>query len=239
MVLTGPVYQVMTPNPVYQNPGVNSPDQRIFQGPRSHFNQSPLGSPMEVATPFGRPQGNSPNAWGGSGGAFNYSTPPNLSRGGNFRNPSFGRGDSPYVNYGRGRGQRYNSSSHYESGRGGSSYSDSGRGRGRSLGNTTSPGSGLSGRRGAGWHESVSAELRPDLYYRKEMVEDPWNMLTPIMWKGVNARDSDKSWLPKSISMKKSKVSTEASQTSISQQSLAEYLASSFSDSTNEAVDDE
>ncbi|KAI3464980.1 hypothetical protein Pfo_021643 [Paulownia fortunei] len=230
-----PAYQGMTPAPVYQNPAVNSPGQAVFQVPGAHFNQSHVGSSMGAASPLGRPHGNPPSAWGGSGGAFNYSTPPNLSRGGKFTGPGFRQGDSPYVNYGRGRGQGYNSSSHYDSGRGGSRYHDSGRGRARSLGNSMSPGSGLSGRRGAGSRDAVSAELRPDLYYRREMVEDPWKLLTPVIWKGVHALDSDKPWLPKSIGMKKSKVSSEASQTSISQQSLAEYLAASF----NEAVDGE
>ncbi|KAH6832012.1 hypothetical protein C2S53_000173 [Perilla frutescens var. hirtella] len=217
----------------YQTPGVNSPDQRVFQVPGPHYNQSPLGRPMEWAVPSGRPQGNAPNAWGEPGRGVNYTTPSNMSRGSNFGNPSFGQMDSPYY----GRDQRYNSSSHYGSGRGGSSrYPDSGRGRGRSLSNT--PGSRMSGRRG-GSHESVSAEVRPDLYYRKEMIEDPWKMLSPVILKVTHARDTGKSWLPKSITMKKAKVSTEFPKTSISQQSLAEYLASSFSDSTDEPVQNE
>lgn len=253
-MLPRPTYQVMTPDSAYPTPGSNSPDQRIFQVPGAQFNQRLLWRPMELATPSstpqgnppnawggpgrpfnnaypsGRPQGNPPNDWGGPGGTFNYPTPSNMPRGSNFGNPSFGQEGSYY---GRGRGQRYNSSSHYESGRGGNRYPDSGRGRGRSLSNSTSPGSRMGGRRG-GSHESVSAEVRPDLYYRKEMVEDPWKMLTPVIWKDTHARDADKSWIPKSITMKKAKVSTEFPQTSISQPSLAEYLASSFSDSTNE-----
>lgn len=216
------------PPPVYQNRPVNYPDQRTFQVPRPHFSQGPLahfsqnrgahfdqnpvGIPAEATGSLGRPRGNHPNAWGGSGG-INYSTPPNYSRGGNnFSGSGFRQGDS-HVNYGRGRGQGFNSRPHY----------DSGRGRGW---------------RGAGSHNAVSAELRPDLYYKKEMVEDPWRMLTPVIWKGSHAFKSDQSWLPKSIGMKKAKVSTEAAQTSISQQSLAEYLATSFNDSTSEAVDE-
>lgn len=224
-------YQGMTPVPAYQTQGVNSPDQRAFQVP-DHFNQSPLGRPMEWAAPSGRPQGNAPNAWGGPDRVFNYTTPANMSRGNNFHNPSLGPVDSPYY----ARGQRYNSSSHYGSGRGGSRYPDSGRGRGWSLNNA--PGSRMSGRRG-GSNESVSAEVRPDLYYRKEMVEDPWKMLTPVILKVPDAKTTDKSWLPKSLTMKKAKVATEFPQASISQQSLAEYLASSFSDSVDEHVHNE
>ncbi|XP_057793953.1 protein SICKLE isoform X2 [Salvia miltiorrhiza] len=260
----GPTYQGMTPNQSYQPPGVNHPDQRIFQAPGANFNQSPLGRPMELAgrpqgvnrpdqrifqvpgahfnqSPLGqpmelagRPQGNPPNAWGGPG-ALNYTSPSNMSRGRHFGNRSFGQEDHPY--YGRGRGQNYYSSNH-ASGHGGSRHPEPGRGRGLSLGNSTTPGSRMSGRRG-GSHEYVSAEERPDLYYKKEMVEDPWKMLTPIIAKDTHAQDTDKSWLPKSITMKKAKVSTEDPQTSISQQSLAQYLASSFSDSTDEPVHNE
>ncbi|KAL0325721.1 UNVERIFIED_CONTAM: protein SICKLE [Sesamum radiatum] len=104
-----------------------------------------------------------------------------------------------------------------------------GRGRGRSTGSS----------RGRGSRGAVSAELRPDLYYSKGMMEDPWKNMTPVVWKGVPATDSDKSWLPKSIQMKKAKVSSEGSQPSISQQSLAEYLAATFNDSNDEAVDEE
>ncbi|KAK4429169.1 protein SICKLE [Sesamum alatum] len=224
----GPVYHGMTPTPVYQNPPPNPPGQRIFHPPGAHFSHGPIGSPMEANSPLSRPQGNPPSAWGGSGGAFSYSRPPNLYRGGNFSSPGFG-GDSPNVKYGRGRGQGYNSSSHY----------DSGRGRGRSTANSMSPSSGPSSSRGRGSRDSVSAELRPDLYYSKDMLEDPWKNMTPVVWKGVPASDSDKSWLPKSIQTKKAKVSSQASQPSISQQSLAEYLAASFNDSNDEAVDEE
>lgn len=116
-------------------------------------------------------------------------------------------------------------------------------------------GSGSSGRRGGHSHGSISAELQPHLYYNKEMVEDPWRRLTPVTWKGVELelRDSKQSWHPESISMKKAKVSPESSKISnpqandspefpnisIHRPSLAEYLAASFNDSTNEPVDDE
>ncbi|KAK6115367.1 hypothetical protein DH2020_007636 [Rehmannia glutinosa] len=212
--------------PIYHYPPVNSPGQRIYQAPAAHFHQSPVRSPMGPASPLGGPHENPPTAWRGSGGAFNYNTPPNMSRGGNFTSPGFTQGNPPYFNYGRGGGrQGYNSNSHYDSGRGG---------RGRTFGNRMSPGSGSSGWRGAGSREPVSAEQRPDLYYRKEMVEDPWMSLSPVVWKVVDALDSNKSWLPKSIGVKKSKISSKAPQTSISQQSLAEYLAASFDDSADD-----
>ncbi|KAL8551583.1 hypothetical protein ACS0TY_000610 [Phlomoides rotata] len=222
-----PVYRGRPPGPVYHSPGSDSPGPGIFQAPMTHYNRSPVGSPMPPS--FGPQQGHPPNTWGGSSTPFNYNTPPsNLSRDGTFSHPgnppyvSYGQENPPYVSYGQGRGQRFNP----------------GRSRG-SPGNSQSPRSGFGGRRGSGSHGPVSAEQQPYRYYRKEMVQDPWEMLTPVVWKDTQARDSDKSWLPKSISMKKAKVSGEASQPSISQQSLAEYLAASFKDSTDEAVDDE
>ncbi|KAG8377754.1 hypothetical protein BUALT_Bualt08G0065900 [Buddleja alternifolia] len=247
------MYPGPTPSPPYQNPPINSPGPRTFQVPPPHYNQSPpLGRPPgNPPSHWGGPPGNPPSHWGGPPGnppshrggppgnrpshwggprggphgAFNYNSPPNLSRDGNFTNPGFVQGNSSYVNYGRGRGgQRYNNNS----------YNDSGRGRGRSFGNSMIPGRGPTGRRESGPRESVSAEFRPDLYYKKEMLEDPWKGMTPVVWKGAKAPDSEKNWLPKSISTKKAKVSSEgSSQGSISQPSLAEYLAA-----LNEPVDD-
>ncbi|KAL9172579.1 hypothetical protein ABFS82_03G056800 [Erythranthe guttata] len=249
-----PLYEgMLPPPPVYQNTHVNAPGQRILpvpepyfnqgspphfnqgppphfnQGPPPHFNQGPhfnqsprpnfYQSPQPHSNQSPRPHFNQSPRPNFNQNHVNYATPPNFPRGGNnFTSPSFRQGDSSHTNYGRGRGE-YNSNSHNNSGRGG---------RGRSQGN-----------RGAGSHNSVSADQRPDLYYRKEMVEDPWKMLTPVIWKGVDALGSDQSWLPKSIAVKRAKVSPEAAKTSISQQSLAEYLAASFNDSTDEAVDEQ
>ncbi|GFP92685.1 hypothetical protein PHJA_001412700 [Phtheirospermum japonicum] len=225
-----PMDQGMIPNPSYHYPAMNSPGQGIFNQPRAHFNPGPVGSPMGSDSPLNRPHQYPPSSWGGP---VNYGPPPNFSRGGNFPSPGFRRGDSPHVDYGQGGGgyQGQNSNFQYDSGRG--------RGRGRSYGgNSMSSGSGSGFRRGSGSRDSVSGEQRPDLYYKKEMVEDPWMSMQPVIWKG-STRDSEKSWLPKSIAVKKSKASPEASQTSVSQQSLAEYLAASFNDSVDEAVEDE
>ncbi|KAL3640835.1 hypothetical protein CASFOL_015803 [Castilleja foliolosa] len=220
-----PMDQGMIPNPAYHYPAMNSPDQGMFNQPRAHFNPGPVGSPMGSNSPLYRPHQNPPNSWVGP---VNYGPPLNFPRGGNFPSPGFRPIDSTHVDYGqRGRGyQGQNSNFQYDSGRG--------RGRGRSYGgNSMSSGPGPGFRRGSG-----SGEQRPDLYYKKEMVEDPWISMQPVIWKGSTC-DSDKSWLPKSIAVKKSKASPEASNTSISQQSLAEYLAASFNDSVDEVVEDE
>ncbi|GFY96074.1 hypothetical protein Acr_11g0003800 [Actinidia rufa] len=101
--------------------------------------------------------------------------------------------------------------------------------------------SGRGGRGGGlGSHDSVSAELRPDLYYNKSMIEDPWKFLEPVIWSG---NISVKSWntpstlespFPNSTGVKKARIS-ESTSASSSQPSLAEYLAAAF----NEAVNDE
>ncbi|CAI9780479.1 unnamed protein product [Fraxinus pennsylvanica] len=225
-----------THSPAYQDQTINSHGQRIFQAPGAYHNYGPVGSPS--ASPSGR---NPQSTWGAPSGAFNYSSSPNLPRGSNFTSPGFGQGGTPNYSYGRGRGQRYNNSPSYGSGRGTSPYPDAGRSRGRSSGyNNMSPGSGQRGRRGASLHSPVSAELRPDLYYNHEMVEDPWKELNPVIWKSQNVNpNSETSSLPKSISMKKPKVSSEASNKSTSEPSLAEYLAASFSEAANKEAGDD
>ncbi|CAA3008635.1 Hypothetical predicted protein [Olea europaea subsp. europaea] len=215
-----------TQSPAYQDQSLKSPGQRIFQAPRAFHNYGPVRSPSASS-----PGRNPLSTWG----AFNYSGSSNLPRGSNFMSPGFGQGGTPNFSYGRGRGQMYNSSPSYGSGRGASPYPNSGRSRGRSSGyNSMSPGSGQRGRRGASSHSPVSAELRPDLYYNHEMIEDPWTELNPVIWKSQNVNpNSEKSSLPKSISMKKPKGSSESSNRSTSEPSLAEYLAASFSEAAN------
>ncbi|XP_022896878.1 protein SICKLE-like [Olea europaea var. sylvestris] len=231
-----PRHPDMSHSPSYQDQSINSPGRRIFQAPGAYYNYGPVGSPS--SSPSGR---NPQSTWGAPIGDFNYSISSNLPRGSNFTSPGFGQGGTPNFSYGRGRGQRYNSSPLYGSGRGASPYPDSGRSRGRSSGyKSFSPGSGQRGRRGASSHGPVSAELRPDMYYNHEMVEDPWKELSPVIWKGQNVNpNSETSSLPKSISIKKPRVSLEVSNKSTSEPSLAEYLAASFSEAANnEAGDD-
>uniref|UniRef100_A0A5B6ZIB8 Putative RNA-binding protein FUS isoform X1 n=1 Tax=Davidia involucrata TaxID=16924 RepID=A0A5B6ZIB8_DAVIN len=234
----------ITPSPAHQAQTNYSPDPRMYQTQGPHFSSGPYRSPIGMASPFGAHQGTPPRVWNGSGGSPSYCFPSNSSRGGNFPSPGFVQGGSPSFSSEQGRGHWFSNSPGPGSGYGGSPSPNSGRGRGRWFGSGRSPSSGRSGGRGLGSRDRVSAELRPDLYYNKSMVEDPWKFLKPVIWKRENAAgkslntpDSLKSWLPKSISMKKARVSG-ASNESTSQRtgpSLAEYLAASF----NEAVDNE
>ncbi|KAA8538188.1 hypothetical protein F0562_027796 [Nyssa sinensis] len=234
----------LTPSPAHQAQTNYSPDQRIYQARESHYTSGPYRSPVGTANPFGSHQGTSPGVWNGSGGSSSYCLPANSSRGGNFPSPGFGQGGSPSFNSGQGRGHLFRNSPGPGSGHGGSPSSNSSRGRGHWFGSGMSPGSGRSGRRGLGSHDGISAELRPEKYYNKSMIEDPWKFLKPAVWiqrnvavKSLNTPDSLKSWLPKSVSMKKARVADASNESSFrtSGPSLAEYLAASF----NEAVIDE
>ncbi|KAM7518497.1 hypothetical protein LguiB_017459 [Lonicera macranthoides] len=206
-------------SPGFQTGG-SSPSYNTRQGRGQWFNNNP--------GPGGSP---SFNPVQGRGHWFNNSPVP----GGTGSNPGFRQGSSPSFNPQQGRGNRFNSSG-YGLGRGGNAGPSSGGTRW--LGNNLSPGSGRGGGRGRGSHTNVSAEQRPDLYYNKSMVEDPWKFLEPIVWRRENIPSLNtplrKSWLPESVSVKKVRVE-ETKTDSSSKQSLAEYLATSF----NEAVNDE
>ncbi|KAK9269941.1 hypothetical protein L1049_025514 [Liquidambar formosana] len=233
---------MVSPFPSHQEtpPGVNySPDQRMYQAPGPYHRSGPHRSPTVMASPFPSHQGTSPQVWNESGGTASYCFPSNFSRGGNFPSPGSGGVGSPSFNSGQGRDHWFGKGPSPGPGRGGSPNPYLGRGRGRWFGNNMSPGSGRSGGRGFGSHDHSSAQDRPDRFFNKSMVEDPWKFLKPIIWsredvKSLNTPDSSKSWLPKSVSMKKTRVSGPSNQSN-SKFSLAEYLAASF----NEAVKDE
>lgn len=220
----------MPPSPTNQFQTNYSPDQRIYHEPGHYHGSGPHKSPLEMARPFPSYQGTPPGPWNESGPSASYGVRPNVSTDGNFPNPGFGRVGSPSFGPGQGRGHWYGNGPSPGSGRGSSPSPNQGRGRDRWVGNNSNPGSGRSGGRGRGSHEFVSAQDRPDRFYNKSMVEDPWQFLEPVVWRSMNSMNS---WLPKSIRTKKAKVSETFNQSN-SQFSLAEYLAASF----NEAVED-
>ncbi|XAR48490.1 hypothetical protein NMG60_11031323 [Bertholletia excelsa] len=202
----------MSPSQAHQIQSYCSPDQRVYQARAQYHNSGPYGSPLGMGSPFGTHQ-RTPGFWNGS-------KSPGASY---FSSPHIGGSSSAYSNRGRG-----SSNSRY----GGSPFHNSGRGRGH-WSNNMRPGLGLGSR---GPRDNVSAEIRPDLYYHRSMVEDPWKFLQPVIWKGedtwvkgLNTPDSLKSARPKSVGLKKAKISEESG----SQPSLAEYLAAAFNDAVN------
>lgn len=229
----GPRNYEMTPSPNLPFQPNFSPAQGINQAQGPYHSSGPYRSPIPMAGPFPAHQG-TPEFWSGPNG-----TPPNSSRGANIPHTGFRPIGSPSFRSGRGRGHWFNTSPSPVSGCGGSSTPNSGRGNNGWFGNSTSPGSGRGRGRGRGSYGHVSAHDRPELFYNKSMLEDPWKFLKPVIWsiekvsgKTQSTPDSAKSWLPKSITMKKTRVS-EATNESSSQQSLAEYLAASFHEAMN------
>lgn len=188
--------------------------------------QSP-GSVHEGDPGFGKGGRGSYESGHGRGYWSSNSLNPSPGRG---SSPGFGQGGRPKFNSGQGRGS-WSRNSHNP----GSGYRPNlGRGSGQWSDNNANPGtarSGGRGGRGRGFHDNVSAEFRPDLYYNKSMVEDPWKFLTPIIWTREECTSSQ-SWLPKSISTQRAKAPGGSSESNKSQPSLAEYLAASFNDAT-------
>ncbi|CAI9116136.1 OLC1v1017212C1 [Oldenlandia corymbosa var. corymbosa] len=247
--LTAPRPRNVDSFPAYQNQAMYPPDPRMFQAPGFHRNPCPSGPSRGPPSTFGISQQDNMNVAPGT-----YGFPSNMSRGGHFPRPDFVPRGSPSFNYGESRGYGINNSPqtgfgnwsrpYPHPGRGrtqwyggnnsqtGSSgpYHQSGRGRGYRQGNNNS-GSMHTGRRTSS-HENVSAEIRPDLYYDKSMVEDPWETLKPVVRRrggrtSLEKPNSPESWVPKSITSKKARVS-EASTTYSDGKSLAEELAASF-----------
>ncbi|KAL5983986.1 hypothetical protein ACLOJK_018088 [Asimina triloba] len=192
-----------------------TPDPRAYQSPPSRMS-APWRSPMRMASPFPGHTG-IPSMCNQSGGSPRFGFPPYSPRAG-FASPGYGRRGSASPNTRRGSYNRFNRSpgSGQSSGRGGWS---SGRGR--------------------GFH--VSAWDQPERFYHKSMMEDPWQFLKPIV-KSLAATaqnsnvDSQRSWLPKSISTKKARVSEPSSVDFDSKSSLADCLTLSLEEVVNDAT---
>ncbi|KAL2664758.1 hypothetical protein AAZX31_02G201000 [Glycine max] len=120
-----------------------------------------------------------------------------------------------------------------------------GQGRGRGFWrNTGSPVSGWGSGQGPNFHGHRSNENTvhgPDRFYKRSMVEDPWEHLEPIIWKAndgyLNTSRvplNSQPWISKASSTK-GEGSSAASVKSSSEPSLAEYLASAFNEAANDA----
>lgn len=180
--------------------GYHGPGSVGYPSPQPHFTSGPAHGLGQGGYPSPRFT-NSPSQGSGRG----YPSPGSGSEP-HFRN-SMSPGQGAYSRVGpnqsRGQWQANSVSPGPSSGRGRGGWSGGGRGRG-------------------GARNHVSAEDRPDLFFNKSMVEDPWKFLEPVIWKSTK-----KQWLPHSISAKKPKV-LESSRQSSPQPSLAEILAASF-----------
>lgn len=238
----------MSPSPTHQF-HQRSPDQRTFYA-RGFRGSGGLGSPA-MPRPFPLNQG-APDMWRGPGRPFVNHFPGHPPRG--MSSPR-----SPFVNQFPSYPPREMSSPSLVSGPRGNSYtnqaqdrvnyhnpspspgyqgSSSPRGGGRGHRGNMTPSPRFGSGRGAGSHgRRFSSDESPRLeqFYNASMLEDPWKVLQPGIWKTVaplsSSANPSESWISK-FGTKKARVSEPTSRSS-SQPSLAEYLAASF----NEAVD--
>lgn len=218
-----------------------SPDQRMYQPQGYGHSSSFQRNPIAISRPFTMHQEN-PGAWNQSGGTVNYDVSSNLSSESNFPSPGYGPALSPRFNSGQGRGQWYNHRPNPVSGYGGSPSPNSQRGGGRwyggrpIYGSRHTSGTGL-GSRGRG--PAMNSSLGPEKFYNDSMVEDPWKSLPPVIWSGVESSSNisvsaeSSKFSSASFSAKRTKAS-EASNKFSSQPSLAEYLASSLIETTQD-----
>ncbi|XVF41578.1 hypothetical protein PTKIN_Ptkin01aG0290800 [Pterospermum kingtungense] len=223
--------RITSPSPMHQG---HSDARNGPHATANYYNFASDGSPRGMlGTPPMHP-GTYPRIW----------NPSNASGYGNLPSPGFSPADRPNFNYGRGSPQMFGNNQILHSGPEGSPGFSSGRGWSRGYSGSIIPGRGRSGGRGQGFHGRSSASNRTqgvECFFDESMLEDPWQNLKPILWKrqeagmhSLSTPGSSNSWLPKSIGLKKAKVSEDSSNKFNSQQSLAEYLAASF----NKAVED-
>ncbi|KAI3970142.1 hypothetical protein MKW92_029758 [Papaver armeniacum] len=151
--------------------------------PHRAFEPTPHHSPNywrgPVAPPFYGNRGPPPQAWNRPGGTYYH--PSNSSVGG-YHGTGSGRvvGSHPGLKYPR-RGSNY-------------TFSNSPRpGAGRGSGSG----------RGRGSHACTSARERPEMFYNKSMMEDPWKLLKPVVRNSVGFEDG----LPESITKKRPRTS--------------------------------
>ncbi|KAJ4832858.1 hypothetical protein Tsubulata_001947 [Turnera subulata] len=216
----GPRYAQMNPSPGHQIQGNYMPPQGMYRPHGPYHNATPYRSPRAIGSPSPLNQGASPEGWNAPGVLPSHHGSASL-RG--VSSPYPMQQGSPSYNLQRGRGTWHGNSP----GRGGNRNPGFARGGGR--------GRGFSPR-----NSTPTEMLGPECFYDKSMIEDPWKNLEPVLWKrldaplnNLNSPGSSNSWLPKSISTKKPRIS-ESAPVSNSKQSLAEYLAASFNEASND-----
>lgn len=223
---SGPRYPGMPPSPSYQMQSNPPFDQRMYQTQAPYNHAATFGSPRGMVTPPPMMPQPSLQTWNEhrAGGTGSYNTSSNISRGSNNFSPGFGPVGSPGFSRGQGRPPWHGNSQNPNTslGRGGSHW----------QGGRAGPSFGRSGGRGWGFHPR-SGSQGPESFYHKSMDEDPWQHLEARIWRNTKGPGSSNSWLPKSINVKKPRVS-ENSNRSGSQPSLAEYLAASFNDAVKD-----
>ncbi|KAL8238437.1 hypothetical protein R6Q59_015004 [Mikania micrantha] len=210
------------------NPQMQQPTGRYANSSYDYSSNLPQSSYL----PCPSFTGNSPHPRGYCGpGGVGFPSPQSHFTSGSgqagYLSPHFT--NSPCHGSGRGypsHGLHFRNNPIHGSSQGGYPSSGPNQGRGYELGfknNVISgPSSGRGRGRGRGLGHNRSAEDRPDRFFNKSMLEDPWKFLEPVIWKPLK-----KQWNPYSHSAKVSE--------SPRQSSLAEVLAASFNEASNNA----
>ncbi|KAI3955514.1 hypothetical protein MKW98_028459 [Papaver atlanticum] len=153
--------------------------------PHRAFEPTPYHSPIYWRSPVGPPfhgnLGPQPQAWNRLGGTGGYCHPSNSTIGG-YRGRGSGRGVGP---------------------RPGLNYPYHRRGSNYTFNNSPRPGTGRGSGRGRGSNACTSARERPEMFYNRSMMEDPWKLLKPVERNSVGFEDL----LPKSITKKRPRTS--------------------------------
>ncbi|KAE8718307.1 Detected protein of confused Function [Hibiscus syriacus] len=208
------------------NPRIRSPSL-MYQGQSGAWNGSQATDHYNLVSD-GTPRGMFGNPPRHPGTSQRVGNPSNTSTYGNLPSPGISLADGPSVNYRTARPQMFVNRPILDQGSRGNHYFSPGRGRSRGYSGSSTPCLGRSVGRGQGFCGRSSASNRilgPESYFDESMLEDPWQHLQPIPWKGQEAgMDSSStlgtsnSWIPKSIGQKKAKVSEASSNKFNSQQ---------------------
>ncbi|XP_028777744.1 protein SICKLE [Neltuma alba] len=213
--------------PDHSTPFVSSP-MAPFSSPRMPPPRFPgsMSSQTTHSFTYGSPVPNRNPAWNGSRGSPQYHCPPQ------YQNPGFEISGRPFYNSGQHTARQPKPSPGYSHSPGLSP----GRGRGNWYSTRNDGGQRLSS------HGRSSGGDKPhdvDWFYKKSMVEDPWQLLKPVIWKATDASlnnkytpENSKSWTSKSPSTNKGGPSATPIKSG-SQPSLAEYLAATFNEAAN------
>ncbi|OIW04318.1 hypothetical protein TanjilG_32510 [Lupinus angustifolius] len=188
-------------------------------------------SPTQASPePYGNPVWNGPRGpahynapvWNGPRGPAHYSS-----------NPRFEQPGSPFYNSPQGIVHHPNHSPNPSPGYRNSPNPSPGRGRGfwQNRNPVSGRGSGR-GRSSQGHSSNEDRAYGQDRFYKRSMVEDPWKLLKPVIWKAPYAFPvNSKSWTSTSKSASTEQEGpTAASVKSNSEPSLAEYLAAAFNE---------
>ncbi|KAF7830023.1 protein SICKLE [Senna tora] len=172
--------------------------------------------------------------WNGPRGSPHYNFPPHPSSGVSYRSPGFEQSGRRLSNSGQHLSHGPYHSPNISAGYNRSPGFSPGRGRG-GMYNTRSAGSGWVGGQRPSSHGRFSNQDKScdiDRFYKKSMVEDPWQFLNPVLLKVTEATSNNlytsersKSWTSKSSS-------TNREGPSVTQPSLAEYLAAAFNEAS-------